>query len=141
MQRSELIALLVFLMAGSISAQPASLLPSPTDEQATRVKVFAVGQGVTPPELLPMDLPQISTESCKSKQDGNVQFSLLVDTTGRPRNIMFVHPLGTDLDRLVLRIVGADRFNPGLIDGGPVVVAEYLSVGIQTCLTEIKGGT
>jgi TonB family protein len=42
------------------------------------------------------------------------------------------------LDRLVLRIVSADRFNPGLFDGKPVVVAEYLTVGIQTCLTESR---
>jgi TonB family protein len=103
---------------------------------AERVKVYGVGPRVTAPEFIPTNLPPIISERCKKKMDGKVELSLLVDTTGRTRNLMFIHPLGNDLDRLALRIVGADRFTPAMSDGTPVVVAEKVDVSLQACLEE-----
>jgi TonB family protein len=115
------------------SSAPAQKKPVPE-----RVKVYAAGPDVTAPELLASDLPPISTEKCKVKKDGTVVLSLLVDATGRPRNIMFLRPIGSDLDRLALIVAGADRFNPGKFQGKPVVVATSLEVTIRSCVDEAE---
>jgi TonB family protein len=111
---------------------------TPQDVRPERVKVYAVGPGITAPEFIPTNLPPIAPEKCKKKVDGKVDLSLLIDTTGRPRNLMFLHPLGNDLDKFALRIVGADRFTPATSNGTPVVVAETVEVTIQSCIDEKK---
>jgi TonB family protein len=95
------------------------------------VKVYAVGPGVTAPEFVSLNMAPISAGKCNKKWDGKVTLSFLVDTMGRPRNIMFLRPLGTDLDKLALQIVAADHFKPGTHDGAPVVVAQSEEVGMQ----------
>ena len=90
------------------------------------------------PQILPANMPPIPAEKCKVKLDGKAVLSLLVDTAGHPRNIMFLHPLGTDLDKLALRIVAAERFTPATSDGTPVVVAETAEVNMQSCLEQDK---
>ncbi len=115
---------------------------SPTmDEQPAQVKVYAVGPGVTAPELLPLKLPPFSVEKCKRKVEGTVEISLLVDANGQPRNLMFLHPLGTDLDKFALQIVAADRFNPGTHDGTPVTVGQSVEVRMQSCVVQTKDNT
>jgi TonB family protein len=106
--------------------------------QPDRVKVYSIGPGVTPATLLPLDLPPITAEKCKQKIDGKVDLSVIVDSAGRPRNIMFLHPLGTDADRFALQIANADQFKPGTVDGKPVAVAQTLKVKIQSCVVESK---
>ncbi len=118
-------------ICGQQSSAPA------TDAQPTRVKVYTVGPDVTAPELLPFKQGQLHTGKC-NKVDGGVVLSMLVDTKGSPRNIMFVHPLGSDLDRFALQVAAADRFKPGTHDGVPVVVAQSVEVGMQTCVEEKK---
>lgn len=103
-----------------------------------RVRVYAVGSGVTAPELLPLNLPPLTSGKCKKKADGTVMLSVIVDATGRPRNVMFFHPVGTDLDRFALRIAAADRFKPGTSDGAPVAVAQLLEVNLQGCVEQVK---
>lgn len=105
------------------------------------VQVYAVGAGVTAPELLPFNLPFTPIEKCKQKVDGKVVLSVIVDATGRPRNVMFLQPLGTDLDKLALQILAADRFNPGTRDGAPVAVGQSLEVSMQTCVEETEDST
>ncbi len=112
-----------------------------TDEKPARVKVYAVGPGVTAPELLPLNLPPFPVEKCKKRVDGTVEISLLVDATGQPRNLMFLHPLGTDLDKFALKIVAADRFNPGTHDGAPVTVGQSVEVKMQGCVVQTKDNT
>jgi TonB family protein len=68
--------------------------------------------------------------------NGEVELSVLVDAEGKPRNIYFLHALGSDLDRFALRIAAADRFHPGIYDGKPVAVAESLQVNMQSCVVE-----
>ncbi len=129
---------LLALASGFVAAQQtAPTAPQQQDNaKPERVKVYAVGSGVTAPEILPTNLPPIPAEECKKKVDGKVTLSLLVDTAGRPRNLMFVHPLGTDLDKLALRLVAAERFKPAMHDGAPVVVAETVDVSMQACFEE-----
>lgn len=115
-------------------------VPAQTNAQPEHVKVYSVGGGITAPVLLPLKMPPIPAEKCKKKIDGKVELSVLVDTAGRARNVMFLHPLGSDADRFALRMAAADRFNPGTFNGKPVVVAESLNVKIQSCLVESKDG-
>jgi TonB family protein len=61
-----------------------------------------------------------------------------VDATGKPRNLMFLHPTGTDLDKFALQTVATDRFNPGSYDGAPAVVAQSVEVNMQACVEEKK---
>jgi TonB family protein len=136
------VALLVGFSASFSGGQQAdpSAPPKP-DSQPARVKVYTVGPGVTAPELLPPNLAPIPTGKCKKKVDGKVVLSVLVDETGQPRNLMFLRPLGTDLDRLAFQTVVADRFNSGIHDGIPVVVAQSVEVDLQACDEQIKDVT
>jgi len=88
--------------------------------------------------LYPLNVTNISAGKCKKKVDGKVVFSVLVDETGMPRNIMFLQPRGWELDKLALQIVVADRFKPGTLDGIPVVVGQSVVLDLQTCVDEKK---
>jgi TonB family protein len=136
-------ALLLALTTSFAAAQQAGTSTPLLDALSPpdRVKVYAVGPGVTAPELLPLQLPPFGTDKCGQHVDGTAELSLLVDTMGRARNVMFLHPLGTDLDRFALRIALADRFKPGIRDGAPVVVGQSLEVSIKTCVRETEDST
>jgi TonB family protein len=136
------VALFVGLGTSFSGGQQSSPAPSPSpDSQQTRVKVYAVGPGVTAPELLPPIPAPIPADKCKKKVDGKVVLSVLVDATGRPRNLMFLNPLGTDLDKLALQIAAADRFKPGTHDGVAVVVGQSVEVDLQACDEQKKDDT
>jgi len=106
------------------------------------VKVYSKEAGLTLPKLLPLDLPIPTGIKCEKKVDGKVDLSLLVDVEGKARNILFVRPLGSDVDRFALQIAGgADRFTPGNLNGNPVVVAASLRMKIQSCLVKSQNGT
>ena len=140
MRQPVLFVFLVFLTASCANGQQAnsSVPTAQLDVQAGQVKVYAGDPGMKLPELLPLNLPPIQQdEKCKVKQNGKVTLSLLVDTAGRPRNIMFLEPLGTELDRLALRIAAADRFTPGMMGNKAVITAESLEIGIQSCVVEL----
>jgi hypothetical protein len=47
------------------------------------------------------------------------------------RVIVFLHPLGTELDRFAVHIAASDRFNPGMKDGKPAVVANGLLQNVK----------
>jgi TonB family protein len=134
------VALLV-VSSGSFSSgqQTGPSAPSPLpDAQPAHVKVYAIGPGITAPELLPLNPTPIPTGKCKNKQDGIVILSVIVDATGQPRNLVFFHPVGTDLDKFALQIAAADRFKPGTSDGAPIAVAQLLDVIMQSCIDEKK---
>jgi TonB family protein len=111
-----------------------SALPTVQDAQPARVKVYVVGPGVTAPELLPLNVTDISSEECKKKVAGKVVFSVLVDATGQPRNPVILQSFASDMDQLALIIVRADRFNPGSYEGAPAAVAQALEVDLQACV-------
>jgi TonB family protein len=140
MRNLFLVALFFLLITGFSGGQQITqaVTDLQADTQSAPVKVYAIGSGVTTPEFLPLDLGPFPTEKCRQKADGKVVLSLLVDETGQPRNIMFLHPLGTDLDRFALKLVGADRFNPGKYNGTPVVVGQSVEVSIHTCVVQTK---
>jgi TonB family protein len=138
MRNFTVIAMFALMVTGFSSGQQATQATtnSQADAQPAPVKVYAVGPDVTAPELQPLNLSLLSTEKCRNKLDGKVVLSLLVDATGKPRNLMFLKPLGNDLDKYALEIVDADRFNPGIHDGAPVVVGQTVEVNIHACVEQ-----
>src|ERR1035438_5069046 len=78
------------------------------------------------------------TGTCGKKMAGKAVLYVLVDEKGQPRNIMFLRPLGTDLDKFALQLAAADRFNPGMHEGAPVVVGQSVEVSMQACVIEKK---
>jgi TonB family protein len=138
MKRFWLEALSILACASLVSGQQPIGSPAAPDAQSPHVQVFKVGSGVTAPELLPADHSGTFLEECAKTLDGEVELSFLVDAKGEPRNIIFLRPLGSDLDKLALRIVATDRFKPGTRDGAPVVVAEAGSVKMHACLAQVE---
>jgi TonB family protein len=108
--------------------------PPESDVQPVIAKVYAIGPGVTAPELLPLNVADISSEECKKKVGGKVLFSLLVDATGQPRNPVILDSFDSNMDRLALIIVRADRFNPGSYEGAPAAVPQALEMDLQACV-------
>ena len=104
------------------------------DAPSSMVKVYAVGAEVAAPELLPAAPIALSAEKCKNKFEGKAVLSLVVDATGIPRNVMFIRPVGTDLDQLAVLVVGADRFKPGMYQGTAVAVGRSVEVAIKGCV-------
>lgn len=144
MCRSVLIVFVVMLATVSAGSQasnppqpPAQAQPQQkTAAQPERVKVYDFRSGVVPPKLLPMDPPIPWTKKCINDWDDEVELSLLVDTAGKPRNIMFLHPSGSAMDRVALEVAGYDQFQPATFDGKPVVVAVSLRLKLKTCVDE-----
>jgi TonB family protein len=135
MGRVWLIAMLVAMPAGFGSGQQnGSPKPAvPKDAQAAPVKVYAPSSKVKEPKLLPTDPPPTVTTDCKKHTDGEVVLSLLVDANGAARNVMFLRPAGSTVDRFAVQIASHDRFVPGTLKGKPVVVAEALRIKLETC--------
>ncbi len=100
------------------------------------VRVYTAESGLKRPQLIPRDFLLSSIDKCEHKTDGQVELSILVDKAGNARNMWFIRPLGTDADVLALQIARSDRFEPGTLDGSPVVVAVSLKIKIQACLYE-----
>lgn len=102
------------------------------------VTVYKAGDGVMVPELIPINL---TVAECEAPVYGKVELATIVDVSGAPRNIMFVHPLGNDLDRLALSTLAAERFKPGESNGSPVPVAESVSMKLQACPVHVQPGS
>jgi len=138
MRKFWMFALFVGLHASVSASQQSdsSVVPS----QPASVKVYSVEPGVTAPELQPLNMTGRFPEKCKKKMGGKVVLSVLVDEQGRPRNIMFLKPLGSTLDEFALKVVNArdtfsDMVGGGHSDPGGYQGAELLAlVGKQVCL-------
>jgi TonB family protein len=150
MRNLSVVALFALLVTGFSGWQQITqaVTDSQADLQPAPVKVYAIGSGVTAPELLPLDLGPFPKEKCRKKVNGKVVLSFLVDVTGRPRSIMFIQPLyddanelNSDLDKLAQKIVEEDRFKPGTHYAIPVVVSQSVEVDMKTCVEEIKDDT
>lgn len=98
---------------------------NPTSEL---VAVYRVGGGVSAPSILSAPQPDYTDEARRARKEGNVVLSLVVDTTGRARNLRVVSPLGFGLDEKAIEAVKQWRFQPGLKDGKPVNVQLNIEV-------------
>jgi TonB family protein len=95
-----------------------------------------VGHDTIAPQLLPLGQIQIPADNCKNAVKGEVILSVLVDETGRLRNVTFLKPLGNALDKFALRVAAEDRLTPGTHNGEPAVFGETLKVSLQGCVDQ-----
>jgi len=102
------------------------------------VKVYKPGKEASFPERLPIDLSSIITDKCERATSGETVLSFIVDATGSPHNVMFVHPTGDDIDRMALLLARANRFKPGTLNGTtPVAVGLSETIKLKVCASEI----
>lgn len=99
------------------------------------VKVYKPGRDVTSPQPLPTDFSQAITSDCPVKLAGTADLSLIVAADGTPKNILFLHFTGTELDRLAVRLLSQQRFTPGTHDGAPVAVSQSVKMKLDGCLS------
>lgn len=139
MRRQFPIAVLVCpaaaLAAGQQTAPPTQ--PPSANTQAVAPTVYYAGSGVTAPELLPGHLINAATGYC-DRFDRTEALSAIVDANGDPRNILLVHPAGTNLDQIAIAIVTTDRFKPGTYNGAPASAAVSIELKIYTCIEKKK---
>lgn len=130
------------LAAGYADGQQANA-PAKTASAATAsgaapasgtVRVYLPRKPVTAPRLLPPSKPLDFPKHCSDTLVGESELSLLVDTKGRSRNVMFLRPSGTMADRFAVILANRDRFAPGTLNGKPVVVAESLQIRMEACI-------
>lgn len=130
------VAFVIAVLAGFSSAAAFSNSGDAASATSTSpVKVYKIGGDVKAPELVAGDVAIAPAHECEGSMAGKVVLSTIIDATGRARNIIFIHPLGNSLDKLVLAILSAERFKPGEKDGAPVVTGVSVQVRLDGCFT------
>jgi TonB family protein len=93
--------------------------------------VFAIGNGVSRPEVVSKVEPEYSEEARKAKYQGEVWLSVVVDEKGIPQDVKVTRKLGLGLDEKAIEAVMKWRFRPGLKDGKPVAVRATIAVSFH----------
>ena len=93
--------------------------------------VFHVGGGVSAPVPLYKPDPEYSEEARKAKYSGTVVLSIIVDATGKPRDIKVIRSLGLGLDEKAIEAVTKWKFRPGYRNGQPVAVQASIEVNFR----------
>lgn len=85
--------------------------------------VYTVISGpVSPPQVLHQADPEFSVEARKAKYHGVMTVSLVVDSSGTPRDVEIMSPLGLGLDEKAVAAVRSWKFKPAMRNGKPVPV-------------------
>src|SRR5579863_1266696 len=84
--------------------------------------VYHVGGGISAPTAISSPDPEYTEEARREKKQGTVVLWLIVDSSGRPRDIHVARGLGFGLDGKAIDAVKQWRFQPALKDGRPVDV-------------------
>ena len=85
----------------------------------------------TPPRVLYQVEPEFSEEARKAKYQGIVVLSIEVDIDGRAREIRVVRSLGLGLDEKAVEAVAQWRFQPGSVDGRPILSTAIIEVNFH----------
>lgn len=72
--------------------------------------------------------PEFTDAARSRKFQGVVGLNVIIDRTGKVRNVRIVHPLGMGLDDNAVATVSTWRFAPAQREGQPVAVAVYIEV-------------
>ena len=94
-------------------------------------EVFRPGTGISAPRAIYDPDPEYSDEARKAKFQGNVVLALIVDATGRVRDIQVARSLGMGLDEKAIEAVRKWRFEPGMKDGQAVAVQVNVEVNFR----------
>jgi TonB family protein len=93
----------------------------------SELQVVPIGKGVSPPRRVSGLDPDLSTEARQLGYQGVLGLLIVVDRTGRVRNIRVSKPLGLGLEHKAVEAVTKWRFSPAEKDGQPVAV----ELGVQ----------
>lgn len=92
---------------------------------------YRPGNGVSAPLAIYDPDPEYSEEARKNKFSGIVTLTIIVDPSGRPRDIRVVRSLGMGLDEKAVEAVEKWKFTPGMKDGMPVAVQVNVEVSFR----------
>jgi len=130
----------VFLMPGEsmIEAVPpywrryfAEFEGRPSSAPIPGGQVNVIGRGMSPPHAISAPDPDYSDEARKTKYQGTMVAWLVVDPTGKPRDLQIQIPLGLGLDEKAIEAISAWKFEPALKDGDPVAVQINVEVSFR----------
>ncbi len=92
---------------------------------------YRIGGGVSAPSVVYKVEPEYSEEARKAKFQGSVLLSIIVDPSGKPRDVRVIRTCGLGLDEKAVEAVMKWRFRPGLKDGKAVPVAATVEVNFR----------
>jgi TonB family protein len=124
----------LLLLVGASIAVGQEAGPTAQRTAQPSAKVYEVGNDVIAPELVPMQWEVMAPDTCKQVRDGLVSLTLTVDAGGVPCDIAAANAQGTPVEKMALRIAGADRFKPGTLKGEPVAVKRAAQIDIEGCI-------
>lgn len=90
--------------------------------------IFRIGAGVSPPRPIQTPDPEYSEEARKARFQGVCTLWLIVDTSGKPRDVHVAQSLGLGLDEKAIDAVRRWKFEPAMKDGRPVAVRVNVEV-------------
>ena len=111
---------------------------SPTVAGPAPARIYEVGPDVVAPQLIPLERAIPDANACTRESDDEIALSLIVDANGKPRDVTLINPVGTPVERLAMRVVEADSFEPGTLKGVAVQVRLLVHVSIEGCYATRK---
>ena len=118
----------------ALGQEAGAVAPTPPAETGAPAKVYDAVAGVTVPELIPSQWQTMAAGTCKEVRDGLVYLTFVVDAEGVTRDVVSEDTERTPLERMAERIVEADRFKPGTLNGQAVAVKSGVEVNIEGCI-------
>jgi len=100
-------------------------------QPASTPTAYRVGGQVTAPRIVSKVEPQYSEEAKKSKLQGSILLSVVIDSTGAPTQIAVLRPLGMGLDEAAVAAVSQWKFSPGIKNGTPVPVFSQIEMNFH----------
>jgi TonB family protein len=94
-------------------------------------QVFRVGGDVTAPQVKHKVDPKYSGEARLAGVQGTALYTLIVDTTGHPKNIEIISPIGYGLDEKGLEAIRQWVFVPGMKKGKPVNIRAQIEINFR----------
>lgn len=93
--------------------------------------VYRVGGGVSAPRAVFDPEPEYSEEARRAKFQGTVVLLVVVDASGRPRDVRVNRSVGMGLDEKAIEAIRTWRFEPATKDGRPVAVRISVEVNFR----------
>jgi TonB family protein len=90
-----------------------------------------VGGDVKAPVVIRRVEPVYTAEARQNRVSGIVIVEVVIDTTGRVRNVQILKPLPSGLDQAAVDAVKQWEFKPGTLNGSPVPVIFNLTVNFK----------
>jgi TonB family protein len=92
---------------------------------------YRIGDGVSPPGVVTKVEPRYADEARRARYQGTVVLFVVVDTSGKAREIKVLRPLGLGLDERAIEAVEQWQFRPGMKDGQTVNVQATIEVNFR----------